>query len=85
MGGNKRMALFPGPSICITSDDEYLKYYFHDNMLHLQWSSILDFNAMYKYHYPDAINLCGSGDIFVIKISVMSNTSQFTFMLTCPV
>ena len=84
-GGNKRMALFPGPSICISSDADYLKRYFHDNVLHLKWWSILYFNAMYKYHNPDEINLGGSGDIFVRGISFMSNTSQFSSMLTCPV
>ena len=56
-GGNKRMALFPGPSIYVTSDDDYLKRYFHDNVLHWQWPSILDFNGMYMYHYPDR-NIC---------------------------
>ena len=84
-GGNKRMAWFTGPSLFITVDGDYLKWYFHDNVLHWQWPSILDFNAMYKYHYPVKIKHGGSGNIFVIKISVMRNTSQFTCMVTCPV
>ena len=37
------------------------------------------------YHYPDEINLGRSGDIVVTEISVISNTSKFTCMVTCPV
>ena len=35
------MALFPGPSICITNAEDYSKRYFHDNVLHVslsQWN-----------------------------------------------
>ena len=67
-GGNERMTLFPGPSTCITNGDDYPKRYFHDNVLHWQWSSILNFNAMYMYHFPNEINQGGSGDIFLIEI-----------------
>ena len=57
----------------------------YDDVLHWQWSIILDFNAMYMYHYPDEINLGGSRDVFVTEISVLCNTSQFTCMVTCPI
>ena len=37
------------------------------------------------YHYLDEINLGRSGDVFVTEMSVMSNASQLTCMVTCPV
>ena len=83
------MTLFPGPSICITYVNDRSRRYSHDNVLHWHWSSILKFNTMYMYHYPNKMNQGGSGDIFFTETSDIlwgfGNTSQFTCKVTCPV